>query len=78
MTTKHIVSWSLVFSARVSDMVTSNHSSPSPTERSCPYCLRFNLVAVTLLVAAQHGFDELEELADFVHVLLRDLQTRCV
>ena len=34
-----------------------------------------DLVAVALLVAAQHGFDELEELADFVHVLLRDLQT---
>ena len=33
-----------------------------------------DLVAVTLLVAAQHGLDELEQLADFVHVLRRDLQ----
>ena len=33
-----------------------------------------DFVAVTLLVAAQHGFDELEELAYLVHVLRRDLQ----
>ena len=33
-------------------------------------------MAVALLVAAEHGLDELEQLADFIHVLRRHLQHR--